>query len=92
MELRAELAPDRSGSYLIYQYADGHAEDGTWSLDFERLCREFQRSMRQPDGKLWKVVLMTIEVPGGHVRTEFEWDDPSRWDLDMKYRQPGLDW
>ena len=92
LKLRAELAPDNSASNVTYFYADGHWEDGPWSLEFERLCRALQQAMRGPDGKMWKVMLMVIEMPRGHIKTEFEWEDSARWDPDPKYRQPSQNW
>ena len=48
--------------------------------------------MREPDGKMWKVMSLIIEMPRGHIKMEFEWEDSSRWDPYLKYRQPGENW
>ena len=35
---------------------------------------------------------MTIEMPRGHIKTEFEWEDSARWDPDPKCCQPSQNW
>ena len=92
VRLRAELAPDNSTVNFAYIYADGHKEYEEWPWDATPLCRAFQKAMQQPDGKLWKVMLMIIEMPRGHIKTEFEREDSSRWDPYLKFRQPGENW
>jgi len=94
VRLRAELAPDNSAVNFAYLYKDGHKEyeADRWTFEDERLCRALQETMREPDGKLWKVMLMTIEMPRGHIKTEFEWEDSARWYPYPKYRQPSQNW
>lgn len=92
IEFRAELAPDNSTISFAYIYEDGHKEYEDWGWGNTRLCHDLQEAMRGPDGKMWKVMLMTIEMPRGHIKTEFEWEDSARWDPDPKYRQPGENW
>jgi len=92
VEFRAELAPDNSMTSFSYIYDDGHEEYEDWAWRNDRLSRDLQAAMRGPDGKMWKVMLMTIEMPRGHIKTEFEWENSARWDPDPKYRQPSQNW
>lgn len=63
-------------------------EDGNWRADTPAAARQtlekaraLAEAMRVPGRTMWKACLLQISRPGPKLKADFEYDDPSRWNI-----------